>query len=141
MKATDIYPSKYLAAADLDGQQMKFTVESAEMVEVGQEKDVKLCLHLTNGEKSFIVNKTNLAQLVNVFGTDETDDWAGKSFTLGPVQVTNQAGKLVWSLRVVAPPPRRAGTPARTPSPAAEEPHDAAEYADEQASIRKPARH
>lgn len=135
MNLNDAYPSKYLTAADLDGQDLVFTITGAKLETLGQgdEAETKLVLALKDETKNFVCNKTNASKIAETLG-DETDLWLGKSITLGPREVAFGA-KTVWSIRVITPPPRGRTAP-RSAGPTTPD-----EYADEQASIRRPAQH
>ena len=45
MKRTDAFPSKYLKAADLNGQDLDVTIGSLEQEEIGKEKTEKNVLY------------------------------------------------------------------------------------------------
>lgn len=110
MKLNDCYPSKYLTAADLDGQDLLFTITKATLETLGQGADAedKLVLSLKGEAKGFVCNKTNATAIAKHLGSDDTDDWIGKNITLGPREV--QFGKdMVWSIRVIGRPPTRGG--------------------------------
>ena len=79
-----LFPSKWLAAADLDGQdkpvQIKQIIPSEE---VGQSKDKRPVLYFTGLEKGMVLNKTNAKRIAKLYGNN-TDEWIGKSITLYP---------------------------------------------------------
>lgn len=106
MKLNDAYPSKYLTAADLEGEDRVVKIKNVTLETLGQgaEAEDKLVLALHNEDKGFVCNKTNATTIAKVLGSDDTDDWLGKSITIGPREV--QFGKdMVWSIRVTTPPP------------------------------------
>lgn len=131
MKLSDAYPSAFLKAEDLDGQDLTFTIASVELETLGQGKDAeqKLVIGLRGHSKKFVCNKTNATQIGKQHG-DDTDDWLGKNITLGPREV-QFGNEMVWSIRVCGRPPVRTGaTPVRQ---VAQDPSD---YADEQMGVR-----
>ena len=120
MKLSDAYPSKYLSAADLNGQDVTVTIDGAELEEFdgdGRSKEKKVVLSFRGKKKAMICNKTNFNTIVKVLGYEDTDDWIGKSITIGPREV-EFGGEMVWSLRVSLKVPGSAPTPQRqAPSP------------------------
>jgi len=137
MNLNDAYPSKYLTAADLDGQDLVFTITGCTLETLGQgeEAETKLVLKLKDEAKGFVCNKTNASKIAETLG-DETDHWTGKTITLGPREVAWGA-KTVWSIRVVTPPPVRRAVRAQ----ASVAPDASDDYADAQAATRRPAQH
>jgi len=138
MKLHEAFPSKYLTAADLDGQDLAFTIAGAKLETLGQGDDAeqKIVLALRDEAKGLVINRTNATSIAKLHG-DDTDDWIGKVITIGPREV--QFGKdMVWSIRVVTPPPVRRGA-VRTQASVAPDVSD--DYADAQAATRRPAQH
>lgn len=80
-----LYPSKYLAACDLTGKDVKVTVESIKVEEVKTEEgaEKKVIIRFTGKQKAMILNKTNAKTIAKRYGND-TDDWIGKAVTLYP---------------------------------------------------------
>ena len=120
MKVGDAYPSKYLAAADLDGRDITVTIESVELESIGQgqNKESKLVIGMKGKDKQFVVNKTNAKTISKVLGSDDTDDWIDQRIILGPREVEFQ-GDMIWSLRVSLRNPNSA--PQRQPAPPVDE--------------------
>lgn len=79
-----LFPSKWLAAADLMGEdrivQVKQIIPSEE---VGQSKDKRPVVYFQGVEKGLVLNKTNAKRIAKLYGPD-TDKWIGKSITLYP---------------------------------------------------------
>jgi len=98
MKISDIFAGNWLKADDLKGKAVVVTIESAEIEEVGQDKEKKLCLHFVGKDKGLIVNKTNATTIGKIHGED-TDEWIGKKIKLMPREVEFQ-GESVWAIRV-----------------------------------------
>lgn len=96
----DVYPSKFLCAADLKGQAKTVNVEFVETGIVGQGEDAKTQLLVTfrEYEKQLGLNKTNATAIANLFG-DDTDDWVGESLVLFPTKV-DFGGRMVDAIRV-----------------------------------------
>ncbi len=101
MKLNDAYPSRYLTAEDLGGNDKTLTIESVDLEEIGQGRDKsnKLVIGFRGAKKTFVVNKTNANTIAKLLGTDETEEWVGQRITIGPREVEFQ-GDMVWSIRV-----------------------------------------
>ena len=121
MKGSDIFPSKYIKADDLQGRDIPVTIDHADIEKLGD--DAKLILYFRGKEKGMVCNKTNFNRIAYLYG-DETDDWPGKDIVLTSEFVEFQ-GKTVRGLRVRAPKrPDRIST-GKVPAKEAENPADA----------------
>jgi hypothetical protein len=107
-KIDDFYPSKFLKAADLDGEDVHVTIN-----EVGQdtfkEEDgtqrLKPILYFREKEKPLILNKTNFTRIAESAGPD-TDSWHGSALVLFPDKVSMR-GKSIDTVKVrPAPKPK-----------------------------------
>ena len=107
----EMFPSKYLKAADLQGHTVAVVIDRLELGEVGQgdEKEQKWIMYFEGKEKGLVLNKTNSNMVAAAYG-DNTDGWTGKPLELYPTRVPF-AGKIVDALRVrtEAPPPAAEG--------------------------------
>jgi len=116
----EAYPSRYITADDLNGQDVTVTISAVNLEEIGQgrDKERKLVISLAGKQKQFVCNKTNATTISKVLGSTETEDWVGKRITIGPREVEFQ-GSMVWALRVSLKAPAAAGVkPAATrPAP------------------------
>lgn len=101
MKFSKLYPSKYLAASDLDGQSRRAKIDTVKLEEVGPKKDWKPVLYLLNVRKAVVLNKTNGKVLEKAYG-DDTDRWHGKLVELYPARVEFQ-GDLMDAIRMRIP--------------------------------------
>jgi hypothetical protein len=129
MNINEAYPSKYLKAADLNGKNVTVTIKSAEVEEIGFDKERKIVLSFVGKDKQFVCNKTNAGAIAKMFGA-ETNDWAGQRITLCAREVEFQ-GSTVPALRVLsqkpeahktAPPPGQTVPPPAPPVQAAPPP-------------------
>ena len=122
MKTSQAFPSDYLKASDLNGKSVNGTIESVEMVDMGQgrDKERKLLIRFVGKQKSLVCNKTNAGIIERLTGSDETDNWVGKKITLCAREVEFQ-GDMVWAIRVSLTAP---GNPAPAVSAPAPEPPD-----------------
>src|SRR3990167_1094296 len=109
MKATDVFPSKYLRAADLDGHEPIVTVDHVEVETLGDER--KPVVYFVGKEKCLVLNKTNFSAITDISGQDDTDNWRGVKVKLITARVEYQ-GKRVPAIRIEEPTaPRRPAPP------------------------------
>jgi hypothetical protein len=80
MKASEIYPSKFIRAEDIDGT-LTVTITDAVLEEVGSLKVEKLVIYFKEFPKPLICNVTNFKRIVKLHG-DDTDLWIDKKITL-----------------------------------------------------------
>jgi len=123
-----LFPSKYLKAADLGGQDRVVVIKRLDakhkMKMAGGASTQKPILWLEGEAKMLALNKTNGKSIAKVYGP-ETDNWVGKAIVLFPT-TTTFGGDTVDCIRVreVEPRPRERQPPA---DPFADEPpHDPA---------------
>ena len=100
MRISEAYPSKYLKAADLNGQDRTVTIRACIQEELGQgaEMETKPVLYFEGGQKGLALNKTNATAIADDYG-DDTEAWAGREIVLFIQKVTFQ-GKLMPAIRV-----------------------------------------
>ena len=99
MKISETFPSKYLKASDLQGREVKVTMQDVEMEKLGD--DMKPILYFKGKDKGLCLNKTNSNTIADAYG-DDTDDWADQPLILFSVMVDFQ-GKVGPAIRVRAP--------------------------------------
>ncbi len=124
MRISEAYPSKYLKAADLDGQDRTVSIRACVQEELGpgSEMEVKPVLYFDGGQKGLVLNKTNAQAIAEDYG-DDTEAWTGREIVLFIQKVTFQ-GKLTPAIRVrVQAPPQPVVQ--RAPAPPAPEPDPA----------------
>ena len=97
MNTDQIYPSKYLKAADLDEGGMTVTIDDFAMEEVGHPPEEKAVVYFKEC-RPMICNKTNKNTLAALLGK-ETDDWIGKQVELIMMMV-NFKNDVVPAIRV-----------------------------------------
>src|SRR3989337_2441925 len=103
MKTADLFPSKYLKAADLDGD-VEVTIRNVGKEDFKDDDGVikpKGVCYFEEGELGLLCNKTNWKALVRMFG-DESDNWAGKTITLTVMDVPFK-DEMVPAIRVKVP--------------------------------------
>lgn len=96
MNIDQLFPSKFLRCADLNGKPMQVTISGIAREDVGGEP--KVVMSFTDGTKQLILNKTNARTVARLLG-DETRGWGGKDITLIPAQVDFR-GDIVDAIRV-----------------------------------------
>jgi len=106
----DLFPSKYLRAADLQGKPRTVVINHVTH-EVFKDDGVsvtKTILHFNgNGTAPVVVNKTNWKMLVAITGADDDENWTGHKIELRSEKVNAPGGKIVDSIRVhEAPQPK-----------------------------------
>ncbi len=80
MKASEIFPSKFLKAEDITGN-LVLTISDAVLEEVGPLKTPKLVVYFKENPKPFICNLTNFKRIEKLHGP-ETDEWINKKIIL-----------------------------------------------------------
>lgn len=117
MKSTDIFPSKYLRAADLNGHEPIVTIDRVVMETLGDDR--KAVVYFKGKDKGVVLNKTNWNAIEDISGEDDADNWGGTKIKLVTVKVEFQ-GKRVPAIRIEEPSdkpaPRRAPEPVDAPS-------------------------
>lgn len=104
MKRDQLFPSKYLKAADLDGKPRVLEIREAPTETLtspdGAEQQ-KSVLYFTRGQKCLPLNLTNWDAVAEIAGGD-TDGWAGHRIELYPTE-TELRGKVVDCIRIRPP--------------------------------------
>jgi len=105
MKMTDLFPSKYLRAADLQGRSRVVTIDHVTHEDfkddgVTVKKTVVHFKRNGTGTAPLVVNKTNWKMLVAITGAEDDDDWAGYRIELRSEKVNSPGGRIVDSIRV-----------------------------------------
>lgn len=122
-----LFPSEYLKAVDLRGQEVVAVIEKVYVDELrgteGQRKK-KLLIRFKGKDKKLVCNITNARAIAEVWGR-EVDDWPGKPIILRAQRVEG-FGKMVDAIRVKPERPQQRaakqngnGQPQRAPAPAA----------------------
>lgn len=104
MRISTAFPSNYIKAADLQGQNVTVVIDRVAVEEVGDGH--KPVLYFQGHEKGMVLNKTNSNNIAQAYG-DETDDWIGAEVVMFPAMVDFQ-GKSVEAIRIRIPPRRPA---------------------------------
>lgn len=99
MKVSDVFPSKYIKAADLQGRSHSVVISHSDIEQIGSDR--KLVIYFQGRQKGLVTNKTNADRISFLYG-QEIDDWQGREIVLYPELATFQ-GKTDFAVRVRAP--------------------------------------
>lgn len=128
-KRDDVFPSRFLRAADLRGKPIAVKIERAPIETLkgpdGKE-DTKTVLYFAGTKKCLPLNRTNWDSVADITSEDDSDRWAGRQIELFPT-TTEMKGKTVDCIRVR--PPAQGELP--KPKPPAPKPSLADEMDDE----------
>ena len=105
MKTTDLFPSKYVKASDLEDGPKTVVMRELVVEEIGQGKSAepKGVLYFSDFDKGMVLNVTNCRTIEDGYGT-ETDAWPGKPIELFSMKVDFK-GDRVDAVRVRIPKP------------------------------------
>lgn len=112
-KMHEMFPSKYLKAADFTEAGETLTIKEIKEERIGQGKDAddKWVLYFQERDKGLVLNKTNTGIIAALYG-DDTDDWEGKLISLYATEVQFQ-GEMVEAIRVKKKAPRPPAAPVK----------------------------
>ena len=135
MKISQLYPSKYVKAADLEGRTVtidKLVIE--DMQNHNGDKERKPVLYFRKATKGLVLNATNARTIAALYG-DESNDWPGKRISIYPTRV-KAFGAVHDTVRVkeeipAQPKPQPAGaTGGAVEEPVIDDVEDVADYPD-----------
>jgi hypothetical protein len=88
MKISQLFPSKYVRAADLNGKTVTLTIAKLVLEELGHgaEKERKPVLYFQKATKGLVLNRTNAMTIAALYG-DESDEWPGKRISIYPTRI------------------------------------------------------
>jgi hypothetical protein len=124
LKGELMFPSKYVAAAELKGKDAIVTIKKVEKAELATTKgpEMKWLLHFSDASKPLVLNKTNSRTIAELHGA-KAELWAGKRIILFPT--TCQAfGKLTDCIRIRDKAPAAKNGKAHAPDPEPPPPYD-----------------
>lgn len=90
----DVYQSSYLKAGDLQGRSVRVTISEVTIDDIYDRRQRKTVqygvLWFQGKKKGLVINKTRLAQLIEIFGTDNAEAYTNHQVILTPAR---QSGK------------------------------------------------
>jgi hypothetical protein len=98
-RRNDIFPARFIKAADLGDTEPVVTVSKVEIEDVGDDR--KAVCYFVGKKKGLVLNATNFDRIALVAGTDEIDEWLGVKVQLYTEPVTFN-GKTAPAIRVKA---------------------------------------
>lgn len=103
MRLSDLFPSKYLKAADLGDRQVLVTIDAVMIEEIDDDDQTirKPVVYFHGKEKGLVMNITNGKAIAALYG-EETDEWIGRDVILYS-RMVDFKGNEVPGLRVKAP--------------------------------------
>src|SRR5262245_16991916 len=115
MKRHDLFPSRYLKAADLKGRAHTIQIKSAsvETLKSQRGEEQKCVLRFERVKKGLVLNLTNYDAIAAIAG-EETNDWPGTKIEIYPT-TTEMGGKTTDCIRI-RPPSQSALPPASPPA-------------------------
>lgn len=98
----DLFPSRYLKVADLQGSSPTVTIAGVMLEVMGRAREKKPVVYFVGKTKGLLLNKTNAQAIARLAGSDDTDQWVGVRVRL--VATTDTFGKESYPVvRVAAP--------------------------------------
>ncbi len=89
---SELFPSKYLSADDLQGKAFKLKILAVEFVQIHDryEGDVtKACVRFEKAQKQLILNVTQARSIAQIVGSEQFADWVGHEVLLRPGRAHN----------------------------------------------------
>jgi hypothetical protein len=116
-----MFPSKFVAAQDLCGQDVTVVIAGIKVEKVGSDDEQRPVVYFQGMNKGMVLNRTNARRIEQLYG-GETDAWLGRPITIYPSE-TDFAGETVPCIRVrgdvpLSPPPATTTTQPPVPPPA-----------------------
>ncbi len=97
MNINKAFPSTYLKASDLDGRTPVVTIKDVKLETIGDES--KLVAYFAGKDKGLVLNRTNANTIADLTGSEDTDEWMGRSIKLITAKVEFQ-GRRVPAIRI-----------------------------------------
>src|SRR5882757_4731357 len=101
-KRDEVFPSRYLKAADLGGKPITVTIESATLETLKSLEgtdQTKTVLTFKGAKKALPLNATNWDAVAAATGEDDSDEWPGHAVELYPT-TTQMQGKTMACIRI-----------------------------------------
>ncbi len=98
MDMNTVFPSKYIAAADLQGQVQDVAIASVAIESADHGGEPFPVVYFTGVTKGMRLNKTNTKTIINLYGS-ESEGWKGKPLAIFPTECSYK-GDIVPCIRV-----------------------------------------
>ena len=118
MKREEVFPSRWLKAADLDRDDFdgNVTIKEVSWEEIGEERQEKAVVAFEEIDKELVLNVTNWDRIVELTGHDDSDNWTGYRIKLFRSKVPCK-GKTVDAIRIDPPDPDKPKPALKKPAP------------------------
>jgi hypothetical protein len=73
----DVFPSRYLKAADLQNREWTLTIERVELEPMGRTREVKPVCYFVGKTKALKLNVTMARVIAQIAQSEDTDTWRG----------------------------------------------------------------
>ena len=97
MNVFECFPSKWIKAADLGGNEHDLTIDRVELERL-DEQTIKPVVFFVGHQKGLMLNRTNASTVADLY-SPETEKWHGQRITIFPT-VTDYRGASVECIRV-----------------------------------------
>ena len=95
---SELYPSPWLCAADLQGRQVRVTIHRVDAEDIRQRDGstaTKAVLTFERAQKRLILSKTQCEALATMTGSEPLPEWVGHSIVLGPGTASNGKATII----------------------------------------------
>jgi hypothetical protein len=102
MKVSEMLDSRFLKQSDVPVE-MTVTIEAVAKKNISREDEdpeIKVLVKFKEFAKPMVLNKTNVKRLQQACGSDESNDWKGKTVRLYVDPDVEYAGNVVGGLRI-----------------------------------------
>lgn len=103
MNVHSMFPSKFVAASDLCGQDVSVVIGGIRVEKVGADEEQRPVIYFQGMTKGMVLNRTNAKRIAAIYGAD-TDKWVGRPIALYPSEA-EFGGDTVPCIRVRQEPP------------------------------------
>jgi hypothetical protein len=119
MRTSEVFPSKYLKATDLQGRNVLAVMNFVQVEKLGD--DDRPVLYFQGKEKGLVLNRTNADAIAKLYG-DEMNNWRGQEIVMFEAMVSFRK-ETVPAIRVRGParnmrqtPPQQTGLQRQAPN-------------------------
>jgi hypothetical protein len=103
-KRHEVFPSRFLTAADLNGKAVTLTIDRAplEPLKNKNREETKTVLYFRGTRKVLPLNRTNWDAVADITGEDDSENWPGHQIQVWPT-TTSFGADVVDCIRIRAP--------------------------------------